>query len=184
MKRCPWCEGDELYTRYHDEEWGTPVHDDHTLFEFLVLESAQAGLSWLTILRKRENYRKAYDNFNPELVASYGEEKVQELLDNPGIVRNRRKILSSINNAKRFLDVQREYGSFDSYIWNFTEGKQVINHWDAIDQVPCYSDLSNKISSDLKRRGFTFLGTKIIYSYLQAVGIIDDHIEECFRKNR
>lgn len=184
MKRCPWCEGDELYTRYHDEEWGTPVHDDHTLFEFLVLESAQAGLSWLTILRKRENYRKAYDNFNPELVASYGEEKVQELLDNPGIVRNRRKILSSINNAKRFLDVQREYGSFDSYIWNFTEGKQVINHWDAIDQVPCYSNLSDKISGDLKRRGFTFLGTKIIYSYLQAVGIIDDHIEECFRKNR
>lgn len=183
MIRCPWCEGDELYTRYHDEEWGTPVHDDRTLFEFMVLESAQAGLSWITILRKRENYRKAYDNFNPELVASYGEDKIRQLMDDPGIVRNKRKILSSINNAQRFIYVKREFGSFDSYIWGFTEGKQVINHWDTIEQVPCYSDLSNKISNDLKSRGFTFLGTKIVYSYLQAVGIIDDHIEECFRKN-
>lgn len=184
MIRCPWCEGDELYTRYHDEEWGTPVHNDRTLFEFLVLESAQAGLSWITILRKRENYREAYDDFNPHLVASYGWEKLQQLLSNPGIVRNRRKIASSISNAQRFLEVQKEFGSFDSYIWSFTEGKTIVNHWDSIEQVPCFSHLSDKISRDLKSRGFTFLGTKIIYSYLQAVGIIDDHIEKCFRRSR
>jgi DNA-3-methyladenine glycosylase I len=183
MKRCPWCEGDEMYTRYHDEEWGTPVHDDRTLFEFLVLGSAQAGLSWITILKKRQSYRMAYDDFNPKLVALYGEEKIQELMANPGIVRNSRKITASINNAKRFLQVQKEFGSFASYIWSFTGNKQLINHWDTVEQVPCFSDLSDKISSDLKNRGFTFLGTKIIYSYLQTVGIIDDHIEECFRRN-
>lgn len=182
MKRCPWCEGDELYIKYHDEEWGTPVHDDRTLFEFLVLESAQAGLSWITILRKRESYREAYDDFNPELVALYGDKKIEQLLDNTGIVRNRRKISASINNAKRFLEVKREFGSFNSYIWSFTDGKQLINHWESIEQVPCFSDLSDKISSDLKARGFTFLGTKIIYSYLQAVGIIDDHIEVCYKR--
>ncbi|WP_160679059.1 DNA-3-methyladenine glycosylase I [Clostridium sp. C8-1-8] len=182
MNRCPWCGNDELYIKYHDEEWGVPVHDDRKHFEFLVLESAQAGLSWITILRKRENYREAYDNFDPVKISQYDEEKIKNLLANAGIVRNRRKIDASIGNAKEFLKLQSEYGSFDSYIWSFVDNKQLINNWKELSQVPASTELSDKISKDLKKRGFKFLGTTIVYSYLQAVGIIDDHIDSCFKR--
>ncbi|NMA66172.1 MAG: DNA-3-methyladenine glycosylase I [Clostridiaceae bacterium] len=181
MERCPWCGIDELYVKYHDEEWGVPVYDDKKQFEFLVLESAQAGLSWITILRKRENYRKAYDNFNVEKVAQYDETKIQELLQNKGIIRNRRKIEASINNARRFIEIQKEFGSFSKYIWSFVDNKPVVNHWEEISQLPANSELSDKISNDLKKRGFKFLGNTIVYSHLQATGIINDHLTSCFR---
>ncbi len=181
MQRCPWCGNDELYMKYHDEEWGVPVHDDIKHFEFLVLESAQAGLSWITILKKRENYRKAYDNFDPIKVAEYNEQKVNELLNNPGIVRNRRKILSSINNAQKFLDIQKEFGSFDTYFWSFVNNEPIKNRWKDLAEVPAKTDLSDKISKDLKKRGFNFIGTTIIYSHIQAVGLVNDHLVDCFR---
>ncbi|GKU26231.1 DNA-3-methyladenine glycosylase I [Clostridium folliculivorans] len=183
MNRCSWCGNDELYTKYHDEEWGVPVHDDKKHFEFLVLESAQAGLSWITILRKRENYREAYDDFDAIKVSQYDEKKIEELLSNAGIIRNRRKIEASISNAKEFLKIQNEFDSFDNYIWSFVSNKQIINHWDNLSQLPSNTDLSDRISKDLKKRGFKFLGTTIVYSYLQAVGIIDDHIDTCFKRN-
>ena len=181
MKRCEWCESSELYTKYHDEEWGAPVFDDQKHFEFLVLESAQAGLSWITILKKRENYRKAYDNFDPKKVARYTDVKKEKLLSNAGIIRNRLKIEASINNAKRFLEIQKEYGSFSDYIWSFTKGKPVVGKWESIKEIPARSELSDTISADLKKRGFKFLGSVIIYSHLQATGIINDHIKSCFR---
>lgn len=184
MKRCPWCEGDELYIEYHDKEWGVPTHDDQVHFEFLVLESAQAGLSWLTILKRRQNYRKAYDDFNAEKVAAYDEAKVEELMNNPGIIRNRRKIEASINNAQRFLEIQKEFGSFDHYLWSFVDNKQVKNHWQTNDEVPANTELSDKISKDLKKRGFKFIGTTIMYSHLQAVGVINDHLTSCFCYNQ
>lgn len=180
MNRCSWCGNDELYIKYHDEEWGVPVHDDKKHFEFLVLESAQAGLSWITILRKRENYRKAYDGFTPEIVAVYDENKINELLNNPGIVRNRRKIEASINNARMFLNIQREFGSFDNYIWNFVNHIPLRGNWNSISEVPATSELSDTVSRDLKKRGFKFLGSTIVYSHLQATGIINDHIVSCF----
>ncbi|WP_312811489.1 DNA-3-methyladenine glycosylase I [Sedimentibacter sp.] len=181
MNRCPWCGKDELYVKYHDEEWGVPVHDDKKHFEFLVLESAQAGLSWFTVLRKRENYRKAYDDFDAIKVSQYDDSKIEELMQNAGIIRNRRKIESSINNAKRFLEIQQEFGSFDNYIWGFTNNKVVKNHWSDISEVPAVSELSDKISMDLKKRGFKFLGSTIIYAHLQATGVINDHLMSCFR---
>lgn len=181
MNRCPWCGDDELYIKYHDEEWGVPVHDERKHFEFLVLESAQAGLSWITILRKRENYRSAYNEFNPVKVAQYDDDKINELLQNQGIIRNKKKIEASINNAKMFLKVQQEFGSFDNYIWSFVDGKPLINSWKNITEVPAKSELSDKVSKDLKMRGFKFLGSIIIYSHLQATGIINDHIKDCFR---
>jgi len=181
MKRCEWCESSELYMKYHDEEWGAPVFDDQKHFEFLVLESAQAGLSWITILKKRENYRKAYDNFNPQKVARYTETKKAKLLANEGIIRNKLKIEASINNAKRFLEIQKEYGSFSDYIWSFTKGKPVVGKWEALKEIPARTELSDTISADLKKRGFKFLGSIIIYSHLQATGIINDHIKSCFR---
>ena len=183
MNRCPWCGNDELYMKYHDEEWGVPVHDDRKHFEFLVLESAQAGLSWLTVLRKRENYRKAYDNFNANKVSEYDELKIEELMQNAGIIRNRRKIEASINNAKRFLEIQKEFGSFDRYIWSFVNNKVVENHWNDIKEVPATSELSDKVSKDLKNRGFKFLGSTIIYAHLQATGLINDHLVGCFKYN-
>lgn len=183
MERCSWCGDDPLYTKYHDEEWGVPVHDERKHFEFLVLESAQAGLSWITILRKRENYRIAYDNFDPAKVANYSEDKINELLQNNGIVRNRRKIEASINNAKMFLNIQKEFGSFDNYIWKFVNYRPVINSLESISDVPATSALSDEVSKDLKKRGFKFLGSIIIYSHLQATGIINDHIMNCFRYN-
>ena len=181
MERCSWCGTDPLYVKYHDEEWGVPVHDETKHFEFLVLESAQAGLSWITVLKKRENYRAAYDSFNPVKVASYSEEKVNELLQNSGIIRNRRKIEASINNAKMFLNIQKEFGSFDNYIWKFVNYKPLVNNWVNISDVPATSELSDEVSKDLKKRGFKFLGSTIIYSHLQATGIINDHITGCFR---
>lgn len=183
MKRCPWCGNDELYIKYHDEEWGVPVHDDRKHFEFLVLESAQAGLSWLTVLKKRENYRKAYDNFDAQKVSQYDEVKIQELMQNAGIIRNRRKIEASINNAKRFLEIQEEFGSFDNYIWSFVDSKPVKNHWKDLSQMPATSDLSDRVSQDLKKRGFKFLGSTIVYAHLQATGLINDHLVDCFRYN-
>lgn len=181
MNRCPWCEGNELYVKYHDEEWGVPVFDDRKQFEFLVLESAQAGLNWLTILKKREAYREAYDNFDVSSVASFDEEKVQKLLKADGIIKNQLKIRSSINNAQMFLKVQDEFGSFSRYIWKFVDFTPVINEWEDISQVPAKTELSEKISSDLKKRGFKFLGPVIVYSHLQATGIVNDHIKSCFR---
>lgn len=180
--RCDWCNGDDLYIKYHDEEWGVPVHDDRTHFEFLVLESMQSGLSWLTILRKRDNFRRAFDGFNPEKVAQYDEARIETLLADEGIIRNRKKIEAAVNNAQRFLEVQREFGSFDNYIWGFTEGEVINNHYESVSQIPPTSELSDEISGDLKRRGFRFLGSITMYAHLQAIGIINDHIEKCFRK--
>ena len=181
MKRCEWCDGSELYIKYHDTEWGVPVFDDKKHFELLVLESAQAGLSWITILKKRENYRRVYDNFDPQKVAVYDEIKKAELLADTGIVRNRLKIEASIINAQKFLEIQKEFGSFSDYIWNFTNKKSIIGKWKNIQELPAKTELSDKIYLDLKKRGFKFLGSVIIYSYLQAVGIVNDHIMDCFR---
>ena len=166
---------------YHDREWGVPVYDDQKQFEFLVLESAQAGLSWITILKKRENYRKAYNNFNPEKVAGYKETKKAKLLADAGIIRNRLKIEASITNAQKFLDIQKEMGSFSNYIWDFVKGKPVTGKWKSLDEIPARTELSDKISLDLKKRGFKFLGSVIIYSHLQATGIVNDHLTSCFR---
>lgn len=181
MERCPWPGNDALYVKYHDEEWGVPVHDDRKQFEFLVLESAQAGLSWITVLRKRENYRKAYEGFDPVKVASFDEEKVEELLNNEGVIRNRRKIEASINNAKMFLKIVEEFGSFDKYIWSFVNYKPVVNSWKDISEVPATTELSDTISKNLKKRGFKFLGSTIVYSHLQATGLVNDHVVSCFR---
>ena len=181
MKRCDWCKEDELYIKYHDEEWGVPLHDDIRQFEFLVLESAQAGLSWLTVLKKRENYRKAYDNFDPLKVSKYRDGKIDELVGNAGIIRNIKKIEASINNAGRFIEIQKEYGSFDKYIWRFVDYKPVINTWKDISEIPAKTGLSDEISGDLKKRGFKFIGSTIIYAHLQAVGIVNDHLVSCFR---
>ena len=181
MNRCPWSNSNEIYIKYHDEEWGVPVHDDKKHFEFLVLESAQAGLSWLTVLKKRENYRIAYDAFDVLKVAEYNEEKVNELLQNSGIIRNKMKIIASINNAKLFIKIQEQFGSFDKYIWSFVDNQPIINHWESISQVPATSNLSDLVSKDLKNRGFKFLGTTIIYAHLQATGIINDHLISCYR---
>jgi DNA-3-methyladenine glycosylase I len=181
MKRCEWCAGSDLYINYHDTEWGVPVFDDRKHFEFLVLESAQAGLSWITILKKRENYRKAYDNFNPKKVAAYDEAKKQLLLADAGIVRNRLKIDASITNARRFLEIQKEFGSFSSYIWSFTGGRQITGKWKSLGELPAKTGLSDSISADMKKRGFRFLGSVIMYSHLQATGIVNDHLSGCFR---
>lgn len=179
---CDWAIGSEIEREYHDNEWGFESHDDRYLFEMLILEGAQAGLSWITILKKRENYKVAFDNFEPEIVAEYGQEKIEELMENAGIIRNRRKIESTIKNAKEFLKIQKEYGTFDKYIWSFTNGKQIVNNWERIEEMPAKSELSEKISKDLKKRGFNFVGPVIIYSYLQAIGIIDDHLNYCSKK--
>lgn len=181
MKRCSWCEGSDIYIDYHDNEWGVPVYDDHKQFEFLVLESAQAGLSWLTILKRRENYREAYDNFDPLKVANYGEKKIKELLNNEGIIRNKLKIAASVNNAKLFLDIQDEFGSFSDYLWGFAGNKQVVNKWKTLSEVPANTELSDTITKDLKGRGFKFMGSTIMYSHLQAAGIVNDHVVDCFR---
>jgi len=181
LTRCPWCASCDIYTDYHDKEWGVPVHDDKKHFEFLVLESAQAGLSWLTVLKKRENYKKAYMNFDAKKVAKFGPEKIDELMNNEGIIRNLKKIEASINNAACFISIQKEFGSFDSYIWSFTGGKPVVNKWRNLKELPPETELSDKISKDLKKRGFKFIGSTIIYSYLQAVGVVNDHLVNCFK---
>lgn len=179
MKRCAWCGDDPLYVQYHDEEWGKPVHDDRVHFEFLVLESAQAGLSWITILRKREAYREAFAQFDPVRVAGFTQDDVERLMENAGIVRNRRKIEAAITNAQIFLDIQKEYGSFDAYLWGHTKGEVILGKYQTVDELPAQTELSVKISKDLKKRGMKFLGPVIMYSHLQAVGLVNDHIEGC-----
>ena len=179
--RCGWAASNELAIRYHDEEWGVPVHDDRTLFELLILEGAQAGLSWNTILNKRENYRKAFDGFDPERVAGYDRQKIQHLLRDPGIVRNKLKIGSAVENAKAFLRVQTEFGRFDRYIWQFVGGKPRVNNWKSLRQVPARTAESDAMSKDLKRRSFNFVGSTICYAFMQAVGMVNDHVVECFR---
>ncbi|OPX29160.1 MAG: DNA-3-methyladenine glycosylase [Candidatus Cloacimonas sp. 4484_143] len=181
MNRCPWGTVDDLYIRYHDDEWGVPVYNDQKQFEFLVLESAQAGLSWHTILNKRENYRAAYDGFNVQKVAEYNEKKIEELMQNAGIIRNRRKIEASVNNAKFFLEIQQEFGSFCNYLWGFVDNEPLVNEWLEVSQIPARTELSDHISKDMKKRGFKFLGSIIIYSHLQATGLVNDHIKNCFR---
>jgi DNA-3-methyladenine glycosylase I len=176
--RCGWAQGD-LYTAYHDEEWGVPLHDDRALFEFLILEGAQAGLSWSTILNKRAHYRKAFDSFDARKVAAYGEKKVAALLEDPGIVRNRLKVNAAVTNANAFLRVQRECGTFDAYIWSFVEGRTLQNRWK--DKVPASTPESDAMSKDLRKRGFTFVGTTICYAFMQATGMVNDHLVSCFR---
>lgn len=177
--RCPWCEKDDLYRSYHDNEWGKPVYDDATLFEFLVLESFQAGLSWYIILKKRENFRKAFDSFDYQKIAQYSDEKVAELMQNEGIIRNRLKILATINNAQRFMEVQQQFGSFSKYIWDFVDGKPIVNRPKTLQDVPATTELSDKIAKDLKKKGFKFLGSTVVYAHLQATGMINDHLEDC-----
>jgi len=181
--RCEWAGSDPLYIEYHDKEWGKPVHDDRKLFEMLILEGAQAGLSWITILKKRENYKNVFDNFEPGKVAKYKTAKINKLLADPGIIRNKLKINSAVTNAKAFLEIQKEFGSFDEYIWNFVNGKPIKNKWKHLKDIPSKTSLSDAVSKDLKKRGFKFVGSTICYSFMQAVGIINDHVVNCFRYN-
>lgn len=182
VKRCGWAGlDDKLYLDYHDKEWGVPVHDDRVLFEFLVLEGAQAGLSWGTILRKRENFRRAFDGFDPKKVSRYDGKKVAQLLRDPGIIRNRLKITSAIQNAKSFLDVQKEFGSFDKYIWGFIGGRTKVNRWRTLREIPATTRESEAMSKDLLRRGFRFVGPTICYAHMQATGMVNDHVKTCFR---
>ena len=180
--RCGWCEKDDLYRNYHDIEWGKPVYDDKTLFEFLVLESFQAGLSWYTILKKRENFKSAFDDFNYKKIANYSEEKVEELMHDAGIIRNRLKILATINNAKRFQEVQKEFGTFSKYIWTFVDGKPIINHPKTLKEVPATTEISDALAKDLKKRGFKFLGSTVMYAHMQATGMVNDHLVDCHFK--
>lgn len=179
--RCSWVGEDPLYIQYHDEEWGVPLYDEQKLFEFLILETFQAGLSWITVLRKRENFRKAFDNFDYDKISKYDEKKFNELLNNAGIIRNKLKIKATISNANAFLKVQQEFGSFSSYIWSFVEGKPIKNSWKLNSDVPANTVLSDKISKDLKKRGFKFVGTTVIYAHMQATGMVNDHTINCFR---
>jgi DNA-3-methyladenine glycosylase I len=181
MTRCQWAKND-LAIAYHDAEWGVPVHDDRVFFEFLTLEGAQAGLSWDTILRKRENYRKAFAEFEPERVARFSAARVERVLADPGIVRNRLKVESTVRNAKAFMRVQDEFGSFDSYVWRFVDGTPLLNRWKSSSEIPASTALSDSLSKDLRKRGFGFVGTTICYSFMQAVGIVNDHVLSCFRR--
>jgi DNA-3-methyladenine glycosylase I len=182
--RCTWCGTDPLYVSYHDEEWGVPLHDDRTLFEFLVLEGAQAGLSWITILRKRAAYRKAFDRFDPKKVARYDARKLAALMTDEGIVRNRQKIESAVKNARAFLAIQKEFGSFDAYQWRFVDGEPLVNRFRTTKQVPPRSAVSDAFSKDLKQRGFSFVGSTIVYAHMQAVGMVNDHLIGCFRHDQ
>lgn len=178
--RCEWAQKNELMAKYHDEEWGKPLHNEQKLFEFLILEGMQAGLSWLTILKKRENFRLAYDNFDVSKVAGYGQQKVEELMSDSRIIRNRQKIEASINNAKCFLEVAEEFGSFNKYIWRFVDHQPIVNRWEKLSELPAKTELSDIISADLKQRGFKFVGSTIIYAHLQATGMVNDHLVNCF----
>ncbi|WBX73311.1 DNA-3-methyladenine glycosylase I [Tenacibaculum pacificus] len=181
MKRCFWVSDDPLYIEYHDTEWGVPVYNDVILFEFLILETFQAGLSWITILKKRENFRQAFDDFDYQKIAVYNDDKYEELLQNSGIIRHKLKIKSAISNAKFFMDIQKEFGSFSDYIWSFVDGKPINNTFDKKEDVPATTILSDVISKDLKKRGFKFVGSTIIYAYMQAIGMVNDHTTDCFR---
>jgi DNA-3-methyladenine glycosylase I len=179
--RCPWCLKFDQYTRYHDEEWGVPVHDDRTHFEFLILEGAQAGLSWSTILKKREGYRKNFAGFDPDKVARFTSAKIEKILKDPGVIRNKLKVHAAVNNAKRFLEVQREFGSFDQYIWRFVNGKPIVNPWKSTKPIPATTKESDALSKDLLKRGFKFVGSTVIYAHMQACGLVNDHLKDCFR---
>lgn len=180
--RCGWAQGQfDEYIKYHDEEWGVPVHDDRVHFEFLILEGAQAGLSWATVLKKREGYREAFADFDPAQVATYDENKIQELIDFPGIIRNKLKIHSAVSNAQRFLEIQKEFGSFDNYIWQFVGGSPIINSWAKMSEVPATTKESDELSKDLRKRGFKFVGSTVIYAHMQACGLVNDHAVDCFR---
>lgn len=181
MKRCSWSGSDPLYVRYHDEEWGVPIYDDEMLFAKLILDGAQAGLSWITILRKRENYWAAFDQFDPEKIARYDEAKIAELLQNPGIVRNRLKVQSTVKNARGYLEIMEEKGSFSTFLWNFVDGRPIQNNWRSMAEVPTKTAVSQKISKALKQYGFSFVGPTIVYAYMQAVGLCNDHVVDCFR---
>jgi DNA-3-methyladenine glycosylase I len=180
-RRCAWPGDDPLYCAYHDEEWGVPLHDDRALFEFLILEGAQAGLSWITILRKRDNYRAAFDNFDPERIARYDASKIESLLQDAGIVRNRLKVQSAVSNAQKFLAVQEEFGSFDAFIWRFVDGVPKQNRWRSLAEIPAHTPESDAMSKELKRRGFKFVGSTICYAHMQATGMVNDHTVDCFR---
>jgi len=180
-KRCDWPGDNKLMIEYHDTEWGVPLHDDRKLFEFLLLDNAQAGLSWQTILNKRENYRKAFDNFDPAKIARYNKRKITSLLNNPGIVRNRLKVQSAVTNARAFLEIQAEFGSFDAYIWQFVNGTPIRNRWKCLKEIPATSPESDTMSKDLKKRGFKFVGSTICYAFMQSIGMINDHLIHCFR---
>lgn len=179
--RCPWCGDDPLYVQYHDVEWGVPVRDDSKLFEFLILETFQAGLSWITVLRKREHFREAFDFFDYRKIALYGEKKLESLLQNPGIIRNKLKIKATVTNAQAFLKVQEEFGSFSNYIWGFVDGTPIHNSYTSISDLPANTPLSDTISKDLKNRGFKFVGTTVVYAHMQATGMVNDHLVDCFR---
>lgn len=181
LERCPWCGEDPLYQHYHDNEWGVPLHDDRALFEFLTLEGAQAGLSWITILRKRDNYRAAFDNFDATKIARYTARKVEKLLQDPGIVRNRLKVESTVSNARAFLETQAAFGSFDRYLWDFVDGQPIVNRFTSLKQVPASTPLAEKLSKDLKKRGFRFVGPTIVYAHMQATGMVNDHLVGCHR---
>lgn len=183
-KRCDWAKGNGLERRYHDEEWGQEVHDDRKLFEMLILESMQAGLSWATILKKRTTLMEAYDDFDYEKIAKYTQEKIDELLANSGVIRNKLKIQATINNAKVFMEIQKEYGSFNQFIWSYVDSKPIINNWKELKEVPASTELSDKISKELKKKGFKFLGTTTVYAFMQATGIVDDHLIYCFRNRK
>lgn len=180
-QRCGWCVGDSLYEAYHDEEWGVPVYDDDTLFEFLILETFQAGLSWITILRKRENFRKAFDGFDYKKIANYDQNKIDQLLKDAGIIRNKLKINATITNAQAFIKIQEELGSFSDYIWKFTNGKPIKNNFKSLSEVPANTALSDIISKDLKKRGFKFVGSTVVYAHMQATGMVNDHVTDCYR---
>lgn len=178
--RCGWCEKDDLYRKYHDEEWGKPVFDDKTIFEFLILESFQAGLSWYTILSKRENFRKAFDDFDYRKIAGYSDEKTEALMQDSGIIRNRLKIKATVNNAQRFMEVQEEFGSFSEYIWGFVGGKPLDNLPETLSDIPAVTEISDALAKDLKKRGFKFMGSTVVYAHMQATGMVNDHLKSCF----
>ncbi|NQU54615.1 MAG: DNA-3-methyladenine glycosylase I [Bacteroidetes bacterium] len=180
-KRCDWGKANELMIKYHNTEWGVPLHDDHKLFEFFVLEGFQAGLSWQIVLNKRENFRKAFDNFNPDIVAKYDENKIAELIQDKLIIRNKMKNVACVNNAQRFLEIQKEFGSFDKYIWGFVDYKPIVNAFTSMAEMPAKTQLSDEISIDLKKRGFKFVGSTVIYAHMQATGMVNDHLVDCFR---
>lgn len=182
--RCAWCEKDDLYRNYHDQEWGKPIYDDETIFEFLILESFQAGLSWYTILAKRENFRAAFDYFDYQKIAQYSEDKVEELIQNTGIIRNRLKILATINNAQKFMEVQKEFGSFSKYIWGFVNHEPIINRPKTLKEVPATTEISDALAKDLKKRGFKFMGSTVVYAHMQATGMVNDHVEDCWIKTQ
>lgn len=181
MHRCEWAGSDPLYVAYHDHEWGVPEHDDRQLFEKLILDGAQAGLSWITILRKRDNYRQAFDHFDIQTVARYGENKIQELMQNAGIIRNQSKIRSAVTNAQAFIRIQEEYGSFNAFLWDYVDGKPIQNTFEHMGEIPAATPLSERLSKDLKKRGFKFVGPTIVYAYMQAIGMVNDHVMDCFR---